>query len=134
MAALLLLFLLLLQPTRSQNLDHYLLLSFPRTPTQFLPAIDPHVQLLDSAYNISLTGCTSSGGWPAMCMWRAADADLSELSPGEATGDCMISAGHVSQVCTKHRKARSRRVIARHLAHGDLFRSAGQAGECVTVE
>ena len=134
MAALLLLFLLLLQPTRSQNLDHYLLLSFPRTPPRFWPPIDPCDQLLDPAYDILLNGCTSSGGWPAMSMWHAADAGISKLSAGEATGDCMISAGDIPEVRTKHRKARSRRLIARHLACGDLFRAAGQAGKCVTVE
>ena len=69
-----------------------------------------------------------------MSMWRAADAGISKLSAGEATGDCMISAGDISEVRTKHRKARRRRLIARHLACGDLFRAAGQAGKCVTVE
>ena len=46
----------------------------------------------------------------------------------------MISAGDVSGVRTEHRKVRSRRVIARHLALGDLFRALGQAYKCVTVE
>ena len=69
-----------------------------------------------------------------MSMWRAADKGISKLSPVEATGDCVISAGGMSDVRTKHRKSRSRRVIARHLAHVDLCGAAGQAGECATVE
>ena len=46
----------------------------------------------------------------------------------------MISAGDVSEVRTEHHKVRIRRVIARHLALGDLFRAARQPCKCVTVE
>ena len=50
--------LLLLQRTRSQNLDHYLLLGFPRTLAQFWSPIDLHTRILDRVGKDSLNGHT----------------------------------------------------------------------------